>query len=133
MFGGDLCNTKLFFEGEGYALELKHKDVVKAWVGVPIIATSNNLPSVLGPSPIRPRVGASSAEVVKATADEEDRKAFMNRINMQFLYKDHKKGTPFPYNECELAQYMLNLIRVREARNTLKEVEGPEKKEHHAS
>ena len=83
--------------------------------------------------PIRPRLGASSYEQAKATADEEDRKAFMNRINMQWLYKAYKPGTPFPYNARDLAQYMLTLIRVSEARDTLKELEGPEKKEHHAS
>ena len=52
---------------------------------------------------------------------------------MQWLYKAYKPGTPFPYNARDLAQYMLTLIRVSEARDTLKELEGPEKKEHHAS
>ena len=43
----DYNDAKLFFEGQGYVCENKHKDARVKWEGLPIIATSNSLPSIL--------------------------------------------------------------------------------------
>ena len=40
-------DAKLFFEGQGYVCENKHKNASIKWQNLPIIVTSNSLPYIL--------------------------------------------------------------------------------------
>ena len=93
--------AKLFLEGQGLMTECKGRDPRPRWSGVPVIMTTNELPSVM--------------REPKRKDDEEDyqykerRNTYMamrTRCKYTEINKSHKNNDRFPYNADQLALYM---------------------------
>ena len=75
------------------------------WRGVPVIMTSNKLPSVL-----REPKQYLNEEDYRFKERKNDYAAFMSRVKLVEMKKSHHNWEDFPYTEDDLARYMLEYI-----------------------
>ena len=98
--------AKLFFEGNGLVLESKNKHPKKRWRGVPIVLTSNVLPTVMH----EPRAMRHDEEPYQYTNRWNNFNAFKSRTDLIAMKTGYLNTEQFPYTEDELAIYMLDYI-----------------------
>jgi len=96
--------AKLFLEGQGLMIEVKCKNPKEKWKGVPVILTTNVLPSVM-----RPPKRFNDEEDYKFRERRNNHIAFMTRCRLTEITKSHRNLDVFPYDEDELALYMKHL------------------------
>ena len=70
--------AKIFFEGNGLVLEAKNRHPKMRWKGVPIILTSNVLPSVMH----EPRAMRADEELYQYNNRVNNFNAFKSRTNL---------------------------------------------------
>jgi len=79
------------------------------WEGVPVILAVNNLHHYLKRSSVLKMKYASENEKRKCIDDENNRIAFMNRVNAIEVNYNFIGGEYIPYDEQDLAHYFLDL------------------------
>ena len=98
--------AKIFFEGNGLVLESKMKHPKVKWKGVPIVLTSNGLPSVMH-KPLEPKYGEEYYQFRNRCNNYD---AFQSRTNFVHMPDGHDKNDKFPYDAPDLALFMLDYI-----------------------
>ena len=98
--------AKIFFEGNGLVLESKMKHPKMRWKGVPIILTSNVLPSGMHPQGKKPK----EEEEYKYNNRVNNHNAFKSRTCLIEMMHRHENSEEFPYTAEELGIYMKDYI-----------------------
>ena len=99
-------NAKLAFEGEGIVMETKMKNPKLRWGGVPIVITSNVLPSVLH-KPWK----KDTEEMWQFENRKKNYEAFQTRIDFVKMEQSHDNKEKFTYTTEELAIFMHDYIK----------------------